>query len=85
MPGPWVILNDNVVAGGIMEQTINQSRTEPSFTTGWQRVTATADAIKQAFRQRPVLRRCGFGLAGHGAGFTVPGRRPGCQPLDISS
>ena len=28
----------------ILEKSINQSLTEPSFTTGWQRVTATTDA-----------------------------------------
>ena len=35
--GDWLISD-------VLEQTLHQSLTEPAFTTGWKRVTATADA-----------------------------------------
>ena len=37
-------LDDDYLISDILETSINQSLTEPAFTTGWQRVTATTDA-----------------------------------------
>ena len=46
----------------ILEQTLNQSLTEPSFATSWQRVTATADADATA---------AGFQFAAEGVAGTM--------------
>ena len=43
-------LDGDCLISDILETSINQSLTEPAFTTGWQRVTATTDADTAGFQ-----------------------------------
>ena len=52
--------NGDYLISDILEQTLHQSLTEPSFATSWQRVTATADADATA----PGFQFAAEGVAG---------------------